>query len=105
MVGNLDLGTPTGKAPVCTVFRGDGQRAYVSLLPSGIAIVDVPSLTLRGTLETDGFVACGMIKSADGNSVVIASSSSGSHIYKLDLTNDSSPITAHWAPPTGTVSI
>jgi hypothetical protein len=88
VAGSLDLGTPTGKAPICTVFRGDGQRAYVSLLPSGIAIVDVPSLTLRGTLETDGFVACGMVKSADGHSVVIASSGGGGHIYTLDLTND-----------------
>jgi DNA-binding beta-propeller fold protein YncE len=88
VVGSLDLGTPTGKAPICTVFRDDGQRAYVSLLPSGIAIVDVPSLTLQGTLETDGFVACGMIKSADGQSVVIASSGGGGHIYQLDLTTD-----------------
>jgi hypothetical protein len=88
VAGSLDLGTPTGKAPICTVFRGDGQRAYVSLLPSGIAIVDVPSLMLRGTLETDGFVACGMVKSAAGHSVMIASSGGGGHIYKLDLTND-----------------
>ena len=27
-----------------------------------IAIVDVPTMTYLGTLETDGFVACGMIK-------------------------------------------
>jgi len=88
VVGSLDLGTPTGKAPISSVFRGDGRRAYVSLLPSGIAIVDVPSLTLRGVLETDGFVACGMVKSADGKSVVIASSGGGGHIYTLDLTTE-----------------
>jgi DNA-binding beta-propeller fold protein YncE len=88
VVGSLDLGTPTGKAPICTVFRDDGQRAYVSLLPSGIAIVDVASLTLQGTLETDGFVACGMVKSADGKSVVIAASGGGGHIYTLDLTTE-----------------
>jgi DNA-binding beta-propeller fold protein YncE len=88
VVGSLDLGTPTGKGPVCTVFRSDGQRAYVSLMPSGIAIVDVPSLTLLGTLATDGFIACGMIKTADGHSIVIASSGSGGHIYNLDLSND-----------------
>lgn len=88
VAGSLDLGATTGKAPVCTVFRDDGQRAYVSLMPSGIAIVDVPSLTLLGKLETDGFIACGMIKAADGQSVVIASSGSGGHIYALDLTND-----------------
>ena len=28
----------------------------------GIVIVDVPSMTILGTLPTDGFVACGMIK-------------------------------------------
>jgi DNA-binding beta-propeller fold protein YncE len=88
VAGSLDLGAATGKAPVCTVFRDDGQRAYVSLMPSGLAIVDVPSLTLLGKLETDGFIACGMIKAADGQSVVIASSGSGGHIYSLDLTND-----------------
>ena len=38
---SLDIGAATGKAPVCTVFRKDSQRAFVSLNPSGIAIVDV----------------------------------------------------------------
>jgi len=47
--------------PICSVFRDDGDRAYVSLLPSGIAIVDVPTMTYIDTLPTDGFVACGMI--------------------------------------------
>jgi len=28
----------------------------------GIVIVDVPSMKILGTLPTDGFVACGMIK-------------------------------------------
>ena len=39
---SLDVGAATGKAPVCTVFRADSKRAFVSLNPSGIAIVDVP---------------------------------------------------------------
>src|SRR5215207_8303582 len=39
---SLDIGAATGKAPVCTVFSADSQRAFVSLLPSGIAVVDVP---------------------------------------------------------------
>jgi hypothetical protein len=77
-----------GKPPICTVFRADGQRAYVSLNPSGIAILDVPSMTFLGQLATDGFVACGMIKRADGNRVAIASSGSGGHIYDLDMTTD-----------------
>jgi len=80
---------PLGKRPICTVFRADSQRAYVSMLPSGIAIVDVPSLTILGTLATDGFVACGMIKpSEDADHAVVASSGGGGHIYTLDMTND-----------------
>jgi DNA-binding beta-propeller fold protein YncE len=80
---------PVGGKPVCTVFRADSQRAYVSMMPSGIAIVDVPSMTILGTLATDGFVACGMIKpSADADHAVVAAGGSGGHIYTLDMTND-----------------
>ena len=77
-----------GRAPVCSVFRDDGQRAYVSLRPSGIAIVDVPTMHHIGTLETDGFVACGMIKSKRGRTVTVASSGGGGHFYRLDTTTD-----------------
>lgn len=80
---------PLGRKPVCTVFRADSQRAYVSMMPSGIAIVDVPSMTILGTLPTDGFIACGMIKPrADADHAVIASSGNGGHLYTLDMTND-----------------
>ena len=77
-----------GTAPICSVFRDDGQRAYVSLLPSGIAVVDVPTMTHIGTLPTDGFVACGMIKSKRGRIVTVASSGGGGHIHRLDTTSD-----------------
>jgi DNA-binding beta-propeller fold protein YncE len=73
-------------APVCTVFRDDGQLAFVSLRPSGIAVLDIPSMTLVGTLPTDGFVACGMVKSHDGKTITVASSGAGGHIYRLDTT-------------------
>ena len=92
--GGLKL-TSIGKAPICTVFRNDGHRAYVSLLPSGIAIVDVPTMTLLRTIPTDGFIACGMIKSHDGNTVFIASSGSGGHLYLLDTTTDTLIDTGH----------
>ena len=86
--GSLDIGVATGgKVPVCTVFRADSRRAYVSLNPSGIAIVDVPTLTYLGQIATDGFIACGMIKS-DADHVVIASAGSGGHIYTLDMTTE-----------------
>ena len=92
--GSLKL-TSIGKAPICTVFRNDGLRAYVSLLPSGIAVVDVPTMTLLGTIPTDGFIACGMIKSHDGNTVFIASGGSGGHLYLLDTTSDTLIDTGH----------
>jgi DNA-binding beta-propeller fold protein YncE len=83
----LDIGAATGKAPVCTVFRADSRRAFVSLNPSGLAIVDVPTMTYVGQIATDGFIACGMIKS-DPDHVVIASSGSGGHIYTLDMNTE-----------------
>ena len=88
-VSFAQLGTGTNK-PVCSLFRADSQRAYVSMMPSGIAIVDVPSMKILGTpLATDGFVACGMIKPrADANHAVIAASGGGGHIYTLDMTTD-----------------
>jgi DNA-binding beta-propeller fold protein YncE len=80
---------PDGKPPVCTVFRADSQRAYVSTMMDGIVIVDVPSMTILGTLPTDGFVACGMIKpSADADRAVVAAGGHGGHIYTLDMEND-----------------
>jgi hypothetical protein len=85
--GSLSLAS-LERAPICSIFRSDGRRAYVSLLPSGIAIVDVRSMALIGTLPTDGFVACGMIKSADGTRAVVASGGSGGRIYTLDLAKD-----------------
>jgi hypothetical protein len=85
--GSLDVGAATGKAPVCTVFRADSKRAFVSLNPSGIAIVDVPSMTYIGQIATDGFIACGMIKQ-DADHVVIASTGGGGHMYTLDMNTE-----------------
>jgi hypothetical protein len=76
------------KRPICTVFRDDGQRAYVSLLPHGLAVIDVPAMEVRAILPTDGFIACGMIKSRDGRTVTIAASGCGGHLYRLDTTTD-----------------
>ena len=86
VVGSLSFGS-LGR-PICSVFRDDGERAYVSLLPSGIAIVDVSTMMHIGTLDTDGFVACGMIKSKRGRIVTVASSGGGGHLYRLDTTTD-----------------
>jgi hypothetical protein len=87
VIGSLSFAS-LGRAPICSVFRDDGERAYVSLRPSGIAIVDVPTMTHIGTFTTDGFVACGMIKSKRGRIVTVSSSGGGGHIYRLDTTTD-----------------
>jgi DNA-binding beta-propeller fold protein YncE len=87
VVGSLSFAS-LGKPPICSVFRDDGQRAYVSMLPSGIAIVDVPTMMHIGTLDTDGFVACGMTMSRRGRIVTLASSGGGGHVYRLDTATD-----------------
>jgi DNA-binding beta-propeller fold protein YncE len=90
VVGSLSFAS-LGKPPICSVFRDDGQRAYVSMLPNGIAIVDVPTMTHIGTLNTDGFVACGMTMSRRGRIVTLASSRGegrGGHVYRLDTATD-----------------
>lgn len=84
VVGSLSFAS-LGKAPICSVYRDDGKHAYVSLLPSGLAIVDVGSMSVVRTFDTDGFIACGMIKSKNGKTVTIAAGgSTGGHIYRLD---------------------
>lgn len=77
-----------GRAPICTIFRNDGKKAFVSLNPSGLAIVDVKTMTLESILPTNGFIACGMVKSTNGRSVMLAASGGGGHVYRLDTTTD-----------------
>lgn len=45
-------------------------------------------MEVRTILPTDGFIACGMIKSGDGKTVTVAASGSGGHLYRLDTTTD-----------------
>lgn len=87
VVGSLSF-APSATAPICSVYRDDGMHAYISLLPSGLAIVDVNTMSLVRTFPTDGFVACGMIKSKDGKTVTIAASGGGGHIYRLDTATE-----------------
>ena len=87
VAGSLSF-APIGRAPVCSVFRDDGKRAYVSLNPTGLAIVDVDGMKVIDTLPVAGFIACGMVKAPDGKSVMIASSGGGGHIYRLDTRTD-----------------
>jgi DNA-binding beta-propeller fold protein YncE len=81
-----------GKSPICTIFRDDGARAYVSLSGSGIAVVDVASMSVLNTLTTNGAVACGMVKSRDGSTVYVTSNGgAGSpvgYFYRLSTATD-----------------
>jgi hypothetical protein len=45
-------------------------------------------MSVISVLTTDGFIACGMIKAPDGESIVLAASGGGGHIYSLDLTSN-----------------
>ena len=77
-----------GKAPICTIFSDDGARAFVSLNPSGLAIVDVATMKLQNVVATDGFIACGMVKSTDGRSITLAAAGGGGHLYRLDTATE-----------------
>ena len=86
--GSLDLGAAIGRGPVCVVFRSDGERAYASLAPSGVAVVDVPTMTLLGTLPTAGSVACGLVNSKDGRTIFVDSDGGTGHFYRLNTDTD-----------------
>jgi DNA-binding beta-propeller fold protein YncE len=101
-----------GVAPVCTVFRSDGQRAYVSLSTGGIAVVDVGTMTLvtsvgtNGVLgPTDGLAGCNMAESKDGRTVYVASRGGGGHLYKLDTTADTLTEVSFPAPGIGAIDL
>lgn len=76
-----------GKAPICTIFSKDGATAFVSLNPTGLAVVDVATMTLKSVIATDGFIACGMVKSSDGTSITFAASGGGGHLYRLGISD------------------
>ena len=90
-VASLNLATPTVRGPVCVIFRADGERAYASLFGAagGIAIVDVPTMTLVGTLPTAGSVSgCGLVNSNDGRTIFLTSAGGTGHFYRLDTWSD-----------------
>ena len=90
-VGALNLATATGSGPVCVIFRSDGERAYASLFGAtgGIAIVDVPTMTLVGRLPTAGSVSgCGLVNSNDGHTIFLNSAGGTGHFYRLDTWSD-----------------
>ena len=97
-VASLNLAQATGRGPVCVIFRSDGERAYASLFgpAGGIAIVDVPTMTLVGMLPTAGSVSgCGLVNSNDGRTIFLTSAGGTGHFYRLDtwwdrLTEDTS---------------
>jgi DNA-binding beta-propeller fold protein YncE len=90
-VASLNLAAAVGRGPVCVTFRSDGERAYASLFgpAGGIAIVDVPTMTLVGTLPTAGSVSgCGLVNSKDGRTIFLHSAGGAGHFYRLDTWSD-----------------
>jgi DNA-binding beta-propeller fold protein YncE len=90
-VASLDMGALMGRGPVCVTFRSDGARAYVSLFGAagGIAIVDVATMTVTGTLTTIGSVSgCGIVRSDDGRTIFLTSAGGQGHFYRLDTETD-----------------
>jgi len=90
-VASLNLAAAIGRGPVCVTFRSDGDRAYASLFGAagGIAIVDVPTMTLVGTLPTAGSVSgCGIVNSNDGRTIFLHSAGGAGHFYRLDTWSD-----------------
>jgi DNA-binding beta-propeller fold protein YncE len=86
-VASLDLGAEMNRGPVCVTFGSDGARAYVSLFGAagGIAIVDVASMAVVGTLQTIGSVSgCGIVRSNDGRTIFLVSAGGAGHFYRLD---------------------
>jgi DNA-binding beta-propeller fold protein YncE len=79
------------RSPVCVAFRSDGRRAYVSLNPQDIAVVDISPgtpLTQTTAFRTIGSVQCGMVNSKDGKTMFVDSNGGGGHFYRLDTTTD-----------------
>ena len=88
IVGSLAL----PESPICIAFRSDGGRAYVSLGPRGIALVDPVNLTHLGTLPTAGSAQCGLVPSKRDNLIYVDSRGEGAweegHFYLLDTDTD-----------------
>jgi DNA-binding beta-propeller fold protein YncE len=100
-VASINLAAATGRGPVCVTFRSDGARAYASLFGAagGIAIVDVPTMTLVGTLPTAGSVSgCGLVNSNDGRTIFLLSAGGTGHFYRLDTWSDTLTEDAGYGP-------
>jgi DNA-binding beta-propeller fold protein YncE len=88
-VAQLNVATAiTGPGPVCVAFRPDGQRAYVSLFGPNIAVVDVPTMTVIGKLQTAGGVQCSLTNSKDGRTIFLIAAGGTGHFYQLDTLTD-----------------
>lgn len=81
--------------PICTAFNANGTRAYVSVQPSGIRIIDTAAMTLVGSIATDGAVQCGLANSKDGETIYVSSNGSGGKVYRLDTSTDTLTATGH----------
>lgn len=71
------------KEPICTAYSKSGDKAFVSMKPDGIAVIDVSAMRLVRTLPTDGQVQCGLAEMASGD-VYVSANGSGGRLYRLD---------------------
>lgn len=72
------------KEPICTVFDSGGRRAFVSMKPDGLAVVDTSTMTLEKELATAGAVQCGLAESPDPDVVYVSSNGGSGHLYRLN---------------------
>jgi len=84
VVGSLQLPS----RPICIAYRADGERAYVSMSPDGIAIIDVASLTVLGKRPTAGDPQCGLVESKDGRTIYVDTNGGTGNFYVLDTATD-----------------
>ena len=74
--------------PICTAYNAMGTRAYVTMSPSGLAVVDVPTMTLVKTLPTAGDPQCGLFESRDSRTIYVNDNAGSGTFYALDTTTD-----------------
>jgi DNA-binding beta-propeller fold protein YncE len=75
-----------GQRPICSVFSPTGAKAYVGLAPSGLAVIDVASMTVTGVHSTVGAIPCTQQNSRNGVDAYVISVPG--RFYHLNMVTD-----------------